>query len=65
MWLLSKCSFLGLNRNGQDCFLAGWLVGRAWLAAAAAAAAAASASAAACLHDSHTETYTHAHGRVV
>lgn len=31
MWLLSKCSFLGLNQNGQDCFLAGWLVGWAWV----------------------------------
>lgn len=29
MWLLSKCSFLGLNQNGQDCFLAGtgWWAG--------------------------------------
>lgn len=29
MRLLSKCNFLGLNQNGQDCFLAGWLAG--WL----------------------------------
>lgn len=27
MWLLSKCSLPGLNWNGQDYFLAGWLVG--------------------------------------